>query len=62
MISEDEPVTAMTGDADPRVTLDEARAWAGMTSGPFDLRVFPGGHFYLADQITPVLDTLRESL
>lgn len=56
------PVTAMTGDADPRVTLDEAGAWGGMTSGPFDLRVFPGGHFYLADQITPVLDTLRESL
>ncbi|KJS57867.1 thioesterase II family protein [Streptomyces rubellomurinus] len=43
------PVTVLTGDADPRVTVDETRAWADQTSGPFDLQVFPGGHFYLSD-------------
>ena len=56
------PVTAMTGESDPRVPLDEAQAWGKLTTGPFDLRVFPGGHFYLAEQNDAVLDTLRESL
>src|SRR5262249_18445041 len=41
------PVVAIIGDKDPRVDLDEARAWADHTTGPFDLRVFLGGHFYL---------------
>ncbi|MFF0740136.1 thioesterase II family protein [Streptomyces sp. NPDC004111] len=44
------PVVALTGDNDPRVTVEEARRWAEETSGPFELRVHPGGHFYLASQ------------
>lgn len=56
------PLTALVGDSDPRVSGDEARAWAGHTTGPFDLRVFPGGHFYLGDQVPQVLDVIRESL
>ncbi|GAA2157669.1 alpha/beta fold hydrolase [Kitasatospora kazusensis] len=44
------PVTALVGDRDPRVTLEEAHAWREHTTGPFDIRVFPGGgHFYLTD-------------
>ncbi|GII96411.1 thioesterase II family protein [Sinosporangium siamense] len=42
------PITALTGDADPRTSLEEARAWAGHTEGRFRLQVFPGGHFFLA--------------
>jgi surfactin synthase thioesterase subunit len=53
------PVTALIGDADPRVTVDEARAWAGHTTGGFDLRAFPGGHFYLVDRAGDVLEILR---
>jgi pyochelin biosynthesis protein PchC len=56
------PMTAMTGDSDPRVSLDEAREWGSLTTGPFDLRVFPGGHFYLGEQSAAVLETLRKSL
>ncbi|MFE4972093.1 thioesterase II family protein [Kitasatospora sp. NPDC056651] len=41
------PVTALTGDADPRVRPDTARAWSELTLGPCDLRTFPGDHFYL---------------
>ncbi|MEV0589374.1 alpha/beta fold hydrolase [Nonomuraea sp. NPDC050310] len=41
------PVTAVVGDADPVTTLAEAGAWRSVTGGPFDLRVLPGGHFYL---------------
>ena len=43
------PLTALIGDRDPRVSVDEARAWGELTGGPFALRVFPGGHFYLVD-------------
>lgn len=54
------PVTALIGDADPRVTVDEARAWAGHTTGGFDIRTFPGGHFYLVDRAGDVLEILRQ--
>jgi surfactin synthase thioesterase subunit len=44
------PILALVADADPRVSVDEARRWRGYTSGPFELETFPGGHFYLTDQ------------
>ncbi|MEU5129987.1 thioesterase II family protein [Streptomyces mobaraensis] len=43
------PVVALTGDADPKVSVDDAAAWAGHTESSFDLRVFTGGHFYLTE-------------
>lgn len=56
------PVRALTGDEDPEVTLDEARAWAEHTTGGFDLEVFPGGHFYLNDHAPAVLASIRRHL
>jgi surfactin synthase thioesterase subunit len=56
------PITALTGDADPLTSLDEAEDWRGHTTGEFDLRVFPGGHFYLSPQAPAVLSLLREHL
>jgi surfactin synthase thioesterase subunit len=53
------PITALTGDSDPKTTLEEAGAWAQHTSGPFDLQVFTGGHFFLTehtDEITKILE------
>lgn len=41
------PVTALVGDADPMVPTEEASAWRGHTDGAFELRIWPGGHFYL---------------
>lgn len=41
------PIIAMVGDVDEKVTVAEARTWQQHTTGPFELRVFPGGHFYL---------------
>jgi surfactin synthase thioesterase subunit len=58
----DAPITALTGDADPKTSLDEAEDWRGHTTGAFDLRVFPGGHFYLSSQAPAVLSLLREHL
>ncbi|MFF8791066.1 thioesterase II family protein [Streptomyces sp. NPDC015125] len=54
------PVTALVGDQDPKTSVAEARAWDGHTNGDFDLRVFPGGHFYLADRQAEVMNVLRD--
>lgn len=56
------PVVSLTGDADPRVPVADAAAWAGHTTGRFDLHVFPGGHFYLADQWADVAEVLAKHL
>ncbi|MEE1808156.1 thioesterase II family protein [Streptomyces sp. BE133] len=56
------PVVALTGDNDDLVSVDDAAAWAGHTTGRFDLHVFSGGHFYLADQWAGVGEVLTKSL
>ncbi|GHJ16545.1 MULTISPECIES: thioesterase II family protein [unclassified Micromonospora] len=56
------PVTVFTGDADPKTTVDEARAWSEHTTGAFDLHVFPGGHFFLASHQPAILRTLSAAL
>ncbi|MEU9233177.1 thioesterase II family protein [Streptomyces subrutilus] len=56
------PVTVLTGDSDPRVTVDEAAAWEHHTTGPTDLHVLPGGHFYLVNQNERVIGLLAERL
>ncbi|MFD7732625.1 thioesterase II family protein [Kitasatospora phosalacinea] len=56
------PVTVLTGDADPRVSLADARGWAAHTGGAFDLQVLPGGHFYLERERAAVADLVRAAL
>lgn len=56
------PVTAFTGDSDPKVTVDEALAWEGHTTGTFHSQVFTGGHFYLSDHQDAVLRTVSARL
>ncbi|MFD5514893.1 thioesterase II family protein [Streptomyces sp. NPDC127066] len=56
------PVTVLTGDNDPRVSIDEAAAWEDHTTGPTELEVFPGGHFFLAEQSTRVTGLLADRL
>lgn len=41
-------LTAFGGDEDRLVSLDQLRAWRGYTTGPFKVKQFRGGHFYLA--------------
>jgi surfactin synthase thioesterase subunit len=53
-------VTALIGDNDPKTTAEEARAWAEHTTGAFDVRVFPGGHFYLTSQADEVIKLLDQ--
>jgi surfactin synthase thioesterase subunit len=53
------PILALTGDNDPKVSLAEARAWSGHTSGEFELRVFPGDHFYIDEHVPDVIAAIR---
>ncbi len=54
------PITALTGDSDPKTTLEEAGAWAQHTSGTFDLQVFTGGHFFLTDHTDEIMKILEQ--
>ena len=56
------PITALVGDSDPMTTLDETDAWQAHTSGEFERRVFPGGHFYLAAQSSAVIKLISDFL
>jgi surfactin synthase thioesterase subunit len=58
----DAPILAITGDDDPWTTIPEAVAWSGHTRGGFELRVLPGGHFYLVEHQAEVLDLVAERL
>ncbi|HET9383173.1 MAG TPA: alpha/beta fold hydrolase [Streptomyces sp.] len=56
------PVTALVGDRDPQAALDDVEAWRDHTTGAFDLRTFPGGHFYLNTHQGGVVDIIAKAL
>ncbi|MEV5719325.1 alpha/beta fold hydrolase [Amycolatopsis mediterranei] len=49
------PIVALVGDQDPKVTEAEARQWAERTSAGFELKTYPGGHFYLNDHAAAII-------
>ncbi|KUO04838.1 oleoyl-ACP hydrolase [Streptomyces caeruleatus] len=53
------PVRVVVGDRDPLVSPREAHSWAEHTDGGLDVRVLPGGHFYLQEQQEEVADLTR---
>nr|WP_314487603.1 alpha/beta fold hydrolase [uncultured Pseudomonas sp.] len=55
------PLHVLAGDAD-RATQEELLAWAQETLGPFDLQMFPGGHFFIHTEEDRVLDALTSRL
>lgn len=56
------PVSALTGTADPEVTIEEMAPWRSVTTSDFRLRVFYGDHFYLKSRPDDVLDAIRQDL
>lgn len=56
------PITALLGDADQNITIDEALAWREHTRARFDLRIFPGAHFYLEERQAEVVATIAAAL
>lgn len=57
-VTVDCPLSVLTGDRDPKTTVEEAKAWAGHTTGPFELHVFAGGHFFLTDHAEEIIKLL----
>jgi len=55
-------MTAFVGDADSDVTPEEAADWKSVAGGKFDLRVFPGDHFYLAAHRQAVVEAVAALL
>ncbi|MEU0991366.1 alpha/beta fold hydrolase [Streptomyces sp. NPDC005953] len=54
------PITVLVGDQDPWTPLSEAETWRHQTTAAFDLKVFPGGHFYLSSRPADVIGVLRD--
>lgn len=55
-------ITAYGGVADAKVRQAQLQGWERHTAGPFLLRMFPGGHFYLQDERDTLLRTLSGDL
>ncbi|KDN20931.1 thioesterase II family protein [Amycolatopsis rifamycinica] len=56
------PIVALVGDSDPKVTEAEAREWAARTSAAFELKTYPGGHFYLNDHTAAIIRLISDRL
>ncbi|MFE7135046.1 thioesterase II family protein [Streptomyces sp. NPDC057638] len=53
------PLTILVGDQDPVVPVEAADAWRGHTRAASELRVLPGGHFYLDQNTDELARTVR---
>ena len=56
------PVLAYAGSQDPHAVRSEMAAWRNETTGDFNLRVFPGGHFFMNEVREQLLATLAVDL
>lgn len=56
------PLIAYQGEADPRLSAADLKAWAEETSSAFSHRRFPGGHFYFDPDPVPFLRALATDL
>lgn len=56
------PITAYAGLADAKVTADQVQAWGRHTRGPFTVRRFAGGHFFIQESRPEFLRVLSADL
>lgn len=56
------PITAYAGRDDPMIVREEVMGWAHQTAGPFAAQFFAGGHFFLAEQRSLLLDSIGKRL
>jgi surfactin synthase thioesterase subunit len=56
------PITFLLAEADDYVDLADAEAWRAHTTGDFRVVRFPGGHFFLNEQLLQVVETIVADL
>lgn len=56
------PIIAGGGLDDASVTRPELNTWRQHTTGPFELHLFPGGHFFVQQQEDQLLTMLTERI
>lgn len=56
------PLTAFGGLEDPDVSREQLEPWREVTRGPFRLRMFAGGHFFLHDQQQALIAAVAQEL
>ncbi|MEQ0564610.1 alpha/beta fold hydrolase [Amycolatopsis sp. NEAU-NG30] len=56
------PLRVLGGTADPITPRRHLAAWRHHTRRYLGLHTFPGGHFFLRDQVGPVVDALAEDM
>lgn len=56
------PITALGGDNDPTVPPADLARWGAHTDGGCQVRLLPGGHFYLNDNEETLVDIVRHAL
>ncbi|MGW7413534.1 thioesterase II family protein [Streptomyces sp. NPDC054863] len=56
------PISVLVGDSDPVVTPEGVAAWGEYSASTTDVRVLPGGHFFLDDRIEEVADLITAKL
>jgi medium-chain acyl-[acyl-carrier-protein] hydrolase len=56
------PISAFGGAQDRRVPRNHLEAWRDHTDGPFRVRMFPGGHFYMSSQRDALLADISATL
>jgi medium-chain acyl-[acyl-carrier-protein] hydrolase len=58
----DTPILGVGGREDAEVSEEELEAWKDQTTGNFELRMLPGGHFFIQGHVEELLDILKEAL
>ncbi|HEX8183430.1 MAG TPA: thioesterase domain-containing protein [Blastocatellia bacterium] len=56
------PITVFGGDCDPVVGPDHLRAWRELAMSDFNLRLFPGDHFFVHTALSFVIRVVSETL
>ncbi len=56
------PISTLGGTSDRLVTMEQLRAWREQTAGPFVLKLFDGGHFYLREHERAVVQLVAADM
>lgn len=56
------PISAFAGVDDQIAPYDKMSPWSGFTTSNFAIRVFPGGHFYLDDNLAALVGAVETGM